>query len=143
MCLDIDRNQSPKVAEEDITCYKFLRVVRDGTYYAPYYSNHQYEIGKEYTSILSRYHDNGADGCRHPFTGIRQGLHSLATVEDTRCIAMHRTEVYKGFHKYVVVECVIPKGATYYKGYWRGCAAYASNKLKAIKVIESIVPEEK
>lgn len=129
MCLE--KISEKIVATEDIVCYKQCRQMRDKkliwnlknifrfkwildydyTYKTPFYYM-EVELGKTYTSVLQVDQDGT----------INKGLHSYANKVDT------------GF--YALIECVIPKGATYYKGIGLREPGYASDKLRYVKLIK-------
>jgi len=73
------------------------------------------EIGETYTSNLCYYNDGST---------VEEGLHSYKITESNVKTAG------------VLVECIIPKGATYYTGYFNGRSAYASNTLTYVKIKE-------
>lgn len=145
MCLAIYNNQV-EVAEEDITCYKFLRLssqcgIPGETLTSPYQS-FEYELGKEYSSNLQvhtfEYDDDeeDEDGCER---FVEEGFHAIVCEKLAHGIvnARNKSNVrWNRPHSYVVVECVIPKGASYYKGTWFSTTGYASNRLKAVAVLK-------
>lgn len=152
MCLKTFTDE-PKVAEEDIVCYKFLRLLGDGTLFSPY-QGFTYELGKEYsaefTVFPNEYYEFSKVGPECTKTvkihyAIEQGLHSIHGADRADFYADQYSEVYNS--TYAVVECVIPKGAYYYEGTWYGKPGYASNRLTATKILQEYtsryMPEEK
>lgn len=129
MCLDLSFIKFfSKTASEDIVCYKFLRVnfpnyIRN--YYPLKSSSHIYltpyqnvpvQIGNTYSSVLRR------QGLL-----INQGLHSLVNYKDLENLMLNDC---------IKVKCIIPKGAKYYVGTFKGFASYASNQIKYLNIIE-------
>jgi hypothetical protein len=114
MCLK--RATGPKIATKDIKCYKILRRTPKNLYATIY--RMKYQVRKTYTSELEAFY-NGSE--------VHKGLHSFSARPRGRDISQ----------EYPAVLCVIPKGATYYKGkqgsYKNG---YASNKIKIVKILK-------
>ena len=80
------------------------------------------KIGKTYTSEIERIDERFHDT-------IEKALHSFEKKEDAL------DNVYSSaFARDVIAKCIIPKGSTYYKGWFGGHASYASNKLKYIEI---------
>jgi len=87
-------------------------------YYSTPYMNQKVSLGEEYKStILIDIYKNT----------ISKALHSFKYKND----AMISCYDCGG----VIVECIIPKGSTYYVGEFNDKPSYASNKLKYIKII--------
>lgn len=85
------------------------------TLYTTIYQNFLVKIGETYTSPLEKIGDT-----------IGPGLHSYADVEKAY-IFIHKGEV--------MVKCIIPKGASYYKGTYEGGTSYASDTLTYVELI--------
>jgi hypothetical protein len=90
-------------------------IVVDCSYSTPYL-NANVSLGEEYESTILIYKNT-----------ISKALHSFKYKND----AMISCYDCGG----VTVECVIPKGSTYYVGEFNDKPSYASNKLKYIKII--------
>lgn len=119
----------PAVAEHDIMCYKMVartRGMRRGKYRS-WIRNFEYKLGKEYrepafeaAAILD---PNSGEG------NINYGFHSYAD-ESYACRKEDK------FSHAVVIRCVIPKGAYYYKSsdtgyeYERRYMQYCSDRLR-------------
>ena len=79
------------------------------------YQNFTVKIGETYTSSLEKIGDT-----------VYEGLHSYANIRDTlRSI----------FGDEVIARCIIPKGASYYKGTYNGSTSYASNALTYVELV--------
>ena len=138
MCLTLTEKSEIKVAEEDIICYKVVRRLCSGVYRSEYYG-YLYETGildksafgditittrpciTTYRSINFNYQD---------ITGYEQvverGFHSFTCKED----AYKYAERYRySAVSYVVVKCIIPKGANYIEGIYGEYPNYVSNKI--------------
>lgn len=72
------------------------------------------EVGKTYDSELIKKDEY-----------IHEGLHSFKNLEDA-----------KEFYVKIYAECIIPKGSKYYEGEFVDHAAYASDKLTYVQIIE-------
>lgn len=136
MCLNIFKNDV-QVAEQDITCYKFLRLSSCGEKFVSPFQEFEYELDKEYETKMTVELSGDIEGeyITDYWREVEEGFHTIASEKTTVYFAERRTATFRGHHRYVVVECVIPKGASYYEGTWRGSAGYASDKLKVVKVL--------
>ena len=120
MCLNIKKDQKPKIAKRNITVYKVVDK-EDNELTTPWYFL-VVEIGEEYSSKLIIQSDSF-----NPI--ITEGLHSFADLEEATADAEDDA--------LVLIKCIIPKGSIYYKGI--DCfnnQSYASNKLKYIKILK-------
>ena len=85
------------------------------TLYQTIYRYFTVKIGETYTSSLERIDDT-----------VHEGLHSYASIRD---IQNSRSE------NEVIAKCIIPKGASYYKGRFEGYTSYASDILTYVELI--------
>ena len=133
MCLRIEKDQKPEIATEPIVCYKCL--TRDML--SPCYRQ-KYELGQLITSEFSidkSYCDE--------VEKVEKGLHSFANEFEAKYIAKdfcwwNQIFGYPGEYAPVVVKCIIPKGATYYKAESMTIGVsyeYASNQLIPLEII--------
>lgn len=122
MCLIIDRYSQPQIATEDIVVYKHLIQDTDNEFITSY-KHAPVTIGETYSSKIGvTISDSGT-------RVVEMALHSFGDKAD----AQRGAESYDE----VLVECIIPKGSTYYIGrfeYYPG-PSYASNRLKYVKVL--------
>lgn len=137
MCLQVNaKKQYPQVAEEDITVYKYLRIRNnDGveSLEAPF-RGFCYTVGEEYSAELGAHlynQYNPEEGCF-----VEEGFHSIKTYKSLEGYVENLHEVYLNYRKYAIVECVIPKGSTYYEGTWTFMEGYASDKIKIVSVLK-------
>ena len=130
MCL-IASHIKPKVAEEDIVCYKILQVYSDKI--CSPYMEYKWKLGKVRRAW------GWWNIPRNPdIEGIQKGcFHSFETLDD----AVSEARVARG--NLYVYECVIPKGTKYWAGTYSRMRipSYASRKLKVVKKIEIDVPK--
>jgi len=124
MCLEINKDSRKQIAKKDIVVYKTLSY-RDNIYRTSY-RHFPVEIGKLYKSGIRK-------NKRWLFI-INKALHSFKLLTNCKNDAWEEYG-YNGDKEYVIVECIIPKGAVYYIGKFSNAPCYASNKLKYIKVI--------
>ena len=120
MCLNIRLNTKPQIAKKDIICYKFVKAnPEDPEQFITPYMDMQIRLGELYESEIVV-----------EANWISYGLHSMASFEGIQHIGFSLSDP-----EYPIVECIIPKGATYYTGRFWGAKSYASNKLKYNRVI--------
>lgn len=146
MCLVITKFNKLEVAQEDIKCYKILfkSSVCPGLFYAPY-QNFNYKLGVTYfTNISVSYNCNtfGLSFFRYIFynlfdkfldvKGVNQGFHSYVKLKNA---IKERNSNAPFKENMVVCECIIPKGAKYYKGIYLCYDGYVSNSIKINKII--------
>lgn len=125
MCIRLNSiEESPKVAESDMTTYKILEVLKDKktgeeSYYSPFSTRKrlQYNVGKLYTETLGKkeevqYLYGGMEGyyCSAKTT---TGLYSYRDL-DTAVQFMHVLENSFIATKCKIFQCSIPKGSKYY-----------------------------
>lgn len=120
--------QTPLVpAEEDIKVYKLIIYMSTLGWVTPYRTCNAPEIGgmQVYDEPMPVDRINGVPT-------VTFGIHSSSILGLLK-------ENLMFFHSYRcrVVQCIIPKGAYYYKGIWGGYAVegYVSNKLKYEKLV--------
>lgn len=114
MCLILDKNSVRTIAYTDIVVYKV--VTESETFYRSPYYLFEYEKGVVYYGALEK--------STSTYSGNRtvdQGFHSYARLED----AKRNTGPYG-----IVVKCIIPAGAEFFKGHGIDFTPqYASNKI--------------
>ena len=145
MCLVITKFNKSKIAQEDIKCYKILfkSSVRQGLFYAPY-QLFNYELGVTYfTNISVSYNCNtfGLSFFRYLFykffndfldvKGVNQGFHSFVNLKNA--IKEKNSDI--DYKRLVIGECIIPKGAKYYKGIYLSYDGYVSDSIKINKIV--------
>lgn len=110
MCLETEW-KNPRMAKSDIVVWKHLEKW-EGTFYTTYY-NMEIELGKIYKSKLDQSDEWG---------GVEIGLHSFKLKKEA-------VEDGQEEDADVVVKCIIPKGAKYYKGTFGNFESYVSNSI--------------
>lgn len=120
MCL-ITKQKLSNIAKEDVICYKIITTdIESGNYVSYYYSEKKWELNKVYCSSLGRYRDN-----------VLEGFHSYANYQDA--LKILEQDMPLGC---ILVKCIIPKGANYYKGKQQDNDGYASNQIKMTEIIK-------
>lgn len=151
MCL-VTADKNRYTAEEDIVVYKILKEDLTSECW-----DFQYELEKQYSNSLvlqnciSFYCDvdqehfrsiYGYDGnSSKELISIAKGFHSLGNIKLTKEIfERYHKEIFERYHKnssyrkFVIVECIIPKGSKYYKN---ELDMYVSNRIIIVKKIEN------
>jgi len=102
------RHEPHSIAEKDIECYKVVRKVSD-THYKSLYFNFDYyvTVGFGVVADLQDLDERNClkDGVFHSYFSFHEALREL---------------IYNGG---VVVKCIIPKGAAYWKNQYGECAS--------------------
>lgn len=113
MCLVVSSDRlRPKVAKEDLVCYKILEVFGDVYLRTPFRCA-SVHLGEQMVSALDE----------NPIVKeVRYGLHTLCDKEEAVELLKTYRDVFKC--QFVLVRCVIPKGARFYKG------KYLSNNFR-------------
>lgn len=144
MCLIITKFNKLEVAQEDIKCYKILFNFSRFNILAAPYRDFNYKLGETYHTDISVSYDYCTSGLSL-FTqmfydffnsfldvkGVNQGFHSFVKLKNA--IRERNSDIdYKSL---VVCECIIPKGAKYYKGKYLHYDGYVSDNIKINKII--------
>ena len=120
MCL-ITKQKLSNIAKEDVICYKIITTdIENGNYVSFYFSEMKWELNKVYCSILDRRRDN-----------VLEGFHSYANYQDA--LKILEQDMPLGC---ILVKCIIPKGAHYYKGKQQDSDGYASNQIKMTEILK-------
>lgn len=123
MCLEVnDGVRIPEIATEDIICYKVIKKV--GKFYETPYKYMPVKMKGKYKSIL----DDPL------FYQVDRGFHSFANKEAAE-IELQYWYNTTSCYNCMIAECIIPKGAFYYKREFDRLSSYASDKINYIKII--------
>ncbi len=140
MCLIIkDKNNfKPKIAEEDIVCYKFMQkgsksflFFGDRSYLSPVYPE-KWKLNELHTSRLyCSYEDDLSWGVVSYNVVVSHGLH---TFKDFNGVVNYMKFMLPEMRsKYTICKAIIPKGSLYYEGVSQESVIpyiqYASNQL--------------
>lgn len=133
MCL-YTKQTEPKIAEEDIICYKFYRRYNE-ILISPYQGFMAPEIGIVANTELGKSYRSTDNGSYiHSFLGFKRvdkGFHSFKTLEEIK----HEVNGYWNNLGLVIFKCIIPRGSSYYKGIFGDrYESYCSNSIKLIEI---------
>ena len=121
MCL-ITKQKQPEIAKEDVVCYKIIKLNPNNRKYESYfYSEMKWKLNQLYSTTLDK---SGKY--------VLEGFHSYAHYQDA--LEILEKEMPLGC---ILVKCVIPKGAYYYKGKHNDDKeGYTSNKITMTEFIK-------
>ena len=124
---------TPKVAEEDIVCYKALIYTKNEQtgkefYISPFYSK-TWEKGKTYDALAL---------WPRLTVAVEDGyFHAYQQFSNAEALAKSFLGIY--YSEMVIAKCIIPKGSEYYVGWDNssvGCYASKSLKIEEVTKIE-------
>lgn len=129
MCL-YTKQTKPKIAGEDITCYKWLTKDLKGPSYG-----FQYTLGELSVEELGKPEDGKLFKGLHTYAILNEAMEHT---EDTfwNCIHWKPRQVWMDAP--ILVKCIIPKGSEYYQGYnneFYDKTHYTSNQLILKEII--------
>ena len=119
MCLKTTLTE-PKIAQEDITCYKVISQNMTSLYYTEF----KWELGKLYEAEME------CSSQWRRISLISKAFHSYQTLEDLRY------GFYKSELPCLMVKCTIPKGSEFYTGIQGSENGFASNKLIINEILD-------
>lgn len=149
MCLYTKKK--PKIAEEDITCYKVLEIrnsewgVESGhkckskktVLMSYFHSGFKWNIDKRYRSklvIMQRQVVTCFDSCKYL---VSNAFHSYQTLETAKLFCRN-ISYQSDMEPCAIVRCIIPKGAKYCEGmHSDGSDGYASNQIIMKEIVGS------
>ena len=143
MCLIVSENSEIKVAEENIVCYKVVYKLFPGIYESEFYA-HLYtrsSLNKMLDDVLAitqtctTYKDSLGRSFTRYDNVIERGFHSFTCQEDA---CQYAVDKYSHNASYVVVKCMIPKGANYIKGTYGKHPNYVSNKIICLEELKEV-----
>lgn len=132
MCLVTDWKE-PKIAEKDIVCYKWYEKGYNNTYESPYQrspipmfkvvTHTELDTPEIFNDVESECYIYKKMLDKDLIYKIHKGYHSFATCEGA-C-----SDATPYISDSIVVSCIIPKGAKYYKGFFENCESYCSDSI--------------
>lgn len=96
-------------------------ILKTNPKYITFYRQFEITLNTTYTSELEVKHKS--------YYFIEKGLHSYKYAKDCKTYKNKNINTH-------IVKCVIPKGSTYYEGYFNECKSYASDTLQYLKIIK-------
>lgn len=130
MCLVINHLE-PKIADKDIICYKLVERTKIKGVYKSEFRGFEYIIGQLYTNHFdikfSYFFIKHTSRVHQRINSIEEGMfHSY----ESNSYPTLNTSSY-----YVLLKCIIPKGAYYFEGYFGNYPSYASSQIKILEEI--------
>ena len=133
MCLRLEYLK-PKIADKNIICYKLIKRTKVKGIYESIFQKFEYTIKKLYTnnisiecsnSVIKHFKIQDIEGRDYY---IEEGMfHSYANCSHSAL--NHAPDEF-------IVKCIIPKGAYYYKGKYKGLTSYASSQIKILEEVK-------
>lgn len=136
MCLYIKKVDQPEIADKDIVCYKAIQILdkdsnEQAEFCSPFYRS-PVVLGSRYDSRISR-----RNTFYHRFVDtVEEAIHSCISTKEAINIAT--TGELRTGNKYAVVKCIIPKGTTYYKGYF-SIDLYATSYISNLQYDDELI----
>ena len=125
MCLRI-QNIEPKIADKDIVCYKLVKRTKIKGVYKSNIQKFEYVIRQLYTNYFDIKYTDMLIKRRYNLSAIEEGMfHSYTNYLSAITILPNL----------VVLECIIPKGAYYFEGYFGNYPSYASSQIRILEEI--------
>lgn len=129
MCL-YTKQTKPKIAEEDIICYKFYIRYIGGLTVSPYIGIIAPKIGAITNTELGKPYRPDNNHTYYGFKRVYEGFHSFKILEDVKSVV----NKWKSKFNLVIFKCIIPKGSLYYLGKFNKYESYCSDKINLIEV---------
>ena len=125
MCLFINYLE-PKIADKDIVCYKLVKRTEIKGVYKSNIQRFEYIIRQLYTNYFDIKYVDMLIKRRYNLSAIEEGMfHSYANYLSAITVLPNL----------VVLECIIPKGAYYFEGYFGNYPSYASSQIRILEEI--------
>ena len=133
MCLRLDYSE-PKIADKDIVCYKLVERTKIKGIYKSSFQKFEYVIRQLYTNNLN-------------IRFVDKIIKNLSPAYTSLCMYIIEEDMFHSYasHLYPVIlsplpcgallECIIPKGAYYFEGYFDDSPSYASSQIKILEEI--------
>ena len=133
MCLVINHLE-PKIADEDIVCYKLVKRTKIKGIYKSSFQGFEYVIRQLYTNNLD-------------IRFVDKIIKNLDTTRSGLCLYIIEESMFHSYASYLypvilsplpcgaLLKCIIPKGAYYFEGYFDDSPSYASSQIKILEEI--------
>ena len=133
MCLVINHLE-PKIANEDIVCYKLVKRTKIKGVYKSSFQKFEYVIRQLYTNNLD-------------IRFVDKIIKNLDTTRSGLCLYIIEEGMFHSYASYLypvilsplpcgaLLKCIIPKGAYYFEGYFDDSPSYASSQIKILEEI--------
>ena len=133
MCLVINHLE-PKIADEDIVCYKLVKRTKIKGIYKSNFQIFEYIIRQLYTNNLD-------------IRFVDKIIKNLDTTRSGLCLYIIEEGMFHSYVSYLypvilsplrncaLLKCIIPKGAYYFEGIFDFSPNYASSQIKILEEI--------
>ena len=133
MCL-VTAQLKPKIADEDIVCYKLVKRTKIKGIYKSSFQGFEYIIRQLYTNNLD-------------IRFVDKIIKNLDTTRSGLCLYIIEEGMFHSYASYLypvilsplphgaLLKCIIPKGAYYFEGYFDDSPSYASSQIKILEEI--------
>ena len=139
MCL-YSKSKTYKIAEKDITCYKVMLIETSSWVLNSPYRNMCYFLDVKYQEDYFNTDKASVDG---ETWILFRGFHSYINLSDALSYARNFNSCVTA-QNFVVVKCIIPKGARYYEGssyeVFSDDKEYCADQIKAVAWAAPISP---
>ena len=125
MCL-VTTQLEPKIADKDIICYKLVKRTKIKGVYKSNIQRFEYIIRQLYTNYFD---------IKYVDMLIKRRYNLSAIEEDMFHSYVNYLSAITVLPNLVVLECIIPKGAYYFEGYFGNYPSYASSQIRILKEI--------
>ena len=128
MCLVINHLE-PKIADEDIVCYKLVNRTKIKGIYKSSFLAFEYIIRQLYTNNLD---------IRFANKSIKRSFYKRFYIIEEGMFHSYASNLYPILSPLpwcALLKCIIPKGAYYFKGFFVSFPSYASSQIKILEEI--------
>ena len=129
MCLVINHLE-PKIANEDIVCYKLVKRTKIKGIYKSSFQGFEYIIRQLYTNNLD---------IRFANKSIKRSFYKRFYIIEEGMFHSYASYLYpvilSPLPHGALLKCIIPKGAYYFEGYFDESPSYASSQIKILEEI--------
>ena len=125
MCLVI-KQLEPKIADKDIICYKLVKRTKIKGVYESSFQGFEYVIRQLYTNNLD---------IRFANKSIKRYFYTCFYMIEKGMFHSYVNPMLKPLPYYILLKCIIPKGAYYFEGYFDESPSYASSQIKILEEI--------
>ena len=126
----VTKQLEPKIADKDIICYKLVKRTKIKGIYKSSFQGFEYIIRQLYTNNLD---------IRFANKSIKRHIYTCFYIIEEGMFHSYENHLYpvilSPLPHSALLECIIPKGAYYYEGYFDWSPSYASSQIKILEEI--------
>ena len=135
MC-SITNNPIPKIADEDIVCYKLVKRTKIKGVYKSSFQKFEYVIRQLYTNNINYSFANKVIKKERIFISYMNYLEADFIEEGMfHSYADNLYPILSPLPNCALLKCIIPKGAYYFEGEFDESPSYASSQIKILEEI--------